>query len=52
MEIKRAKAKQEMQNKEKRKSDTVIRVLELEQMLSEIVVTSGKMVMGLFLQEI
>ena len=31
MEFKRVKAKQEMQNKEKRKSDTVIWVLELEQ---------------------
>lgn len=39
MEIKRVKAKQEMQNKEKRKSDTVIWVLELEQILSEIVIT-------------
>lgn len=38
MEIKRVKAKQEMQNKEKRKSDTVIWVLELEQ-ISEIVIT-------------
>lgn len=39
MEIKRVKAKQEMQNKEKRKSDTVIWVPELEQIWSEIVIT-------------
>lgn len=36
MEIKGVKAKQEMQNKKKRKSDTVIWLLELEQILSGI----------------
>lgn len=39
MEIKRVKAKQEMQNKKKRKSDTVIWLLELEQILFGIVIT-------------